>query len=282
MLLRYPGGKSRGALVGELVKIIKLRLDRNGGKFCEPFFGGGGISFALLKEGSIKALAIGDYDYSIAKLWNAVISQHEALQKKVRGFTPSVQAFVDAKARIIDLKGTAFDTLVVNRLSHGGRGVKAGPQGGYQQTNREPPKRPDGTLGKIYDIKCRWNPDRLCKDIEQAHSLLTTGVKLYRNAHLETCLVTSYETFLDNENLKQYLFYLDPPYFHQGTALYRCGFEGGHEGLREKLRHCDNWVLSYDNCKEILDLYHDCRLETRSHVGNGGEKFERELIITPL
>jgi len=279
MLLRYPGGKSRGKLAAQILAIIEKRLKETGCKsFCEPFFGGGGIAFMLLKRGLISHLAINDFDYSIARLWNTVIAHHGWLQAKVTAFEPSVDAFVYSKERILAGDGNAFDTLVAARLSHGGRGVMAGPQGGYKQTNREPPKRKDGTLGKIYDIKCRWNPVRLCKEIQEAHDLFSS-VEIYRGR----CQEKSYESFLDNKLLQGYLFYLDPPYYAQGESLYRCGFEGCHDDLAGRLAHQDNWVLSYDNHDYVRQLYCDCNLVEMSHAGNGGAKqANRELIITPF
>ncbi len=274
MLLRYPGGKSRGKLASEILSIIKEQLKETGCKsYCEPFFGGGGIAFMLLKDRAIEHLAFGDLDYSITRLWNEVISHPDRLKNKVTEFKPNVDGFRKSKERILDGKGNALDTIIASRLSHGGRGVMASPQGGYKQ--EDTPRKPGQTF---YPIGCRWNPDRLCKEIQVAHNLFAR-VKIYHNE----CLTEDYKYFLDNGQLKGYLFYLDPPYYKQGKALYRHGFEGSHKGLAGKLEGRDNWVLSYDNCKEVQELYTGLNILEKSHAGNGGMKLaNRELIITPF
>jgi len=52
MLMRYPGGKSRGSLTRQLLQLIQERYQ--GGTFGELFFGSGGITFQLLKKKAIK------------------------------------------------------------------------------------------------------------------------------------------------------------------------------------------------------------------------------------
>ena len=55
------------------------------------------------------------------------------------------------------------------------------------------------------------------------------------------------------------LLYLDPPYFDKGNDLYQHGFERkDHERLAEALQNTNHtWVLSYDDCPEVRELYED-------------------------
>jgi len=269
MLLRYPGGKSRGALAKRIIAAIKGQLVTSCGKFGELFFGGGGITFALLKEQHttgetlIKQLLINDLDISIAVLWNNVIHDPRRLQRDIANFQPSVPEFVAAKERVRADRGSALDTIVVNRLSHGGRGVMGGPQGGVAQTGN-------------YKIGCRWNGERLIADVEEAHRLLTS-VKLYG----DRCGCQGFDAYM-GEKFNDFVFYLDPPYIAQGPALYQHSFAEGHDWLAASLSKRRNWVLSYDNHTDVFALYRQQHIETMSHAGNGGSKQEdRELIITP-
>lgn len=48
--------------------------------------------------------------------------------------------------------------------------------------------------------------------------------------------------------------YLDPPYVKQGTSVYRYGMMD-HERLANVLKNRKNWVLSYDDCELVRELY---------------------------
>jgi DNA adenine methylase len=252
MLLRYPGGKSRGPLTAKLLEVIKATYQ--GGTFCEPFFGGGGITFHLLKKKAIEKLIINDLDPAVYALWYIVINAPDVLRQQVREFKPSVKTFLMAKKRALRCGATALDMLVVNRLSHGGRGVKAGPQGGVGQTGK-------------YKIGCRWNPEKLCKEIQEAHDLLTSiPVECYNKQYWE---------------VEADCYYVDPPYYETGEELYQFALSRiDHIRLASWMYEKNAWVLSYDNHPFIRDLYGDYKQITCSATGNGGVKPDSELIIT--
>lgn len=258
MLLRYPGGKSRGAICKRLVELIKERYDY--GTFGETFFGGGGITFKLLQEGVLESIIINDFDKPVADLWTYVIQDPDYLCSRVKRFKPSVDRFLKSKRCILGKldHDLGFDMLVVNRLSHAGRGVKAGPQGGFDQKGK-------------YKIDCRWNPDTLCKNIQKAFELLNS-VSIYGNK----CWNVNYERLLSRADFH----YFDPPYWEIGQELYNCSFtEDNHRTLYGHLRYRHDWILSYNNHPSVVDLYSKYHIEIGSTAGNGGEKKESEIII---
>jgi DNA adenine methylase len=66
--------------------------------------------------------------------------------------------------------------------------------------------------------------------------------------------------FIDHieKNLPPQTFlYLDPPYFHKGARLYTSFYKRkDHEKVADRLLKLRSpWVLTYDYCKEIHDLY---------------------------
>jgi DNA adenine methylase len=259
MLLRYPGGKSRGPICKRLVDLISDRY-QPGYVFGDTFFGGGGVTFCLLKKGIIDTLLINDFDKAVHDLWNCVIEQPGELCRRVKLFKPSVDKFIRFKQAIIDNGSTnlGFEMLVVNRTSHAGRGTKAGPQGGLKQNGR-------------YKIDCRWNPDTLSSNIWKAHDLLTRVNLIGGRCHNK-----SYENLLDCADLH----YFDPPYWEIGEELYRCAFtEDDHLSFYKQLNARRNWVLSYNNHPHVLDLYRKFTLEVGSVAGNGGTKKSSEVII---
>ena len=249
MILRYPGGKSRGSLHRKILSHIEL--DFSGGVFAEPFFGGGGITIGLLKKNLVHDIVIGEKDISLLDLWSKVINDHKSLIRFVKSFEPSVAQFLRRKSRILNGTGNGFDCLVVNRLSHGGRGVKAGPQGGMDQSGQ-------------YKIGCRWNAEKLCKDISTLNDLFSfVGVRLE-----------------DDYKVDADYYYVDPPYWKVGEQMYKHGFTlEDHVDLKRWLDSKENWLLSYDNHPEVRRLYSDYEQEVNTTSGNGGVKKESELLI---
>lgn len=258
MLLRYPGGKSRGRWSNFIVDEIRDRY--KGGTFGELFFGGGGITLKLLKQGSIESLLINEFDPSLARLWNAVIKNPCRLRSGIRAVKPSVDLFLHAKDKVSRGVGSGLEALIVNRMSHGGRGVKAGAQGGHNQTGK-------------YKIGCRWNADTLCKNV-------STCNRLFKSVDIVggQCYSEDYSEWLDAADL----LYLDPPYWEVGEGLYLHSFdEVQHQRLYHLIRSRTNWILSYNNVREIKKLYFCYHTEVGSVAGNGGIKEGSELLITP-
>jgi len=189
-------------------------------------------------------------------LWQAVIINPGYLSRSIRQFKPSVETFCVAKKKAQQNNASALDMIVVSRLSHGGRGTKGGPQGGHDQSGK-------------YKIDCRWNPEKLCKTVDQCHELLTSIPCRY--------YCKDYETLLDLDTV-----YLDPPYYDVGNTLYQYGFKADdHSRLSNQLQSRDNWILSYNNNPKIRHLYRQQQLIVATTAGNGGIKSDSELIILP-
>lgn len=252
-LLRYPGGKSRGPLSQKILETIRQHY--TGGSFVEPFFGGGAISLKLLESKSIERLVVAEKDRALLALWKQVRQQPHRLINYIKGFKPAVRIFLEAKDRILWGNGTGFDALVVNRLSHGGRGVMAGPQGGLKQTGK-------------YKIGCRWNPDKLCSDVLTVSDLLNSVE------------IAWYE---DYQQCRGSFYYVDPPYWEVGQGLYLHSFSAkNHCSLRVWLDERSPWILSYNNHSSVVDLYVDYYQEIMDTSGNGGQKAQSELLIYNL
>jgi DNA adenine methylase len=85
------------------------------------------------------------------------------------------------------------------------------------------------------------------------------------------------------------LFYLDPPYFLEGARSSLYGDEGDmheyfpHLALFSTLRERENWILSYNDCAEIRQLYRDYLIHEVSWAyGMNKSKKSSEIIITNL
>lgn len=244
---RYPGGKSK--LRNEISRRLSARAQDGNLQYREPFFGGGSIGLKFLSENPRSTrIWINDKDIGIASLWTSVIRYPLYLTERVKIFKPSVQAFHEFReeltslsvpldnAQIVDI---GFKKLAIHQISYSGLGTKSGgPLGGEKQKSE-------------YKIDCRWSPDYICNKI----SKLT---KQFCGLIIHGGMCTSYDfsELLGNTNNRS-LLYLDPPYYLKGNDLYQCGFtQQDHERLATLLKATNHqWVLSYDDCPEIRELY---------------------------
>lgn len=245
---RYPGGKSK--LRNEIAFRLAKQTKHDGIQYREPFFGGGSIGLKLLSDNpDIKNLWINDKDIGIACLWTAVIRYPNDFKERVRNFKPSVQAFHDLRteltsislmpkqrSKIVDI---GFKKLAIHQISYSGLGTKSGgPLGGEKQKSD-------------YKIDCRWSPEYICKKVDKLHSQFKTI-----EVHDDGCTNLDFLDLIENTTCDS-LLYLDPPYYIKGNNLYQCGFTvEDHKRLASALKNTKHaWVLSYDDCDEIRELY---------------------------
>lgn len=244
---RYPGGKSK--LRNEITRRLSDRATNGNLQYREPFFGGGSVGLKFLSENLMtNRIWINDKDIGIASLWTSVIQYPNELMDKIKAFVPSVKAFHEIREELIGLSypldyrrlvDVGFKKLAIHQISYSGLGtMSGGPLGGEAQKSR-------------YKINCRWSPGYICKKIIKLHKQFRTIV--VHDAHC-----TSYDfSQLITDTSYDSLLYLDPPYYHKGNVLYQCGFsQQDHERLATLLKATKHqWVLSYDDCPEIRELY---------------------------
>ena len=264
-LFRYPGGKYR-LREPILAELIRLMPGCTG--YREPFIGGGAIAMNLLPNMQTGEVWLNDLDSGIAALWNSIIQYPAELEAKIQEFTPSVgtyrqfqkdlsKGFSNPKAMV----GHAFRKLAVHQMSYSGLGEMAGgPLGGWKQESQ-------------YKIDSRWSPDRLVESVRKYQKML---------AKLKV-RVTSLDFSKVLSGSVPALVYLDPPYFQAGQVCYRNSFSPtDHERLAAALKRTNHqWVLSYDDCPEIRDLYRWARIVAIPvKYSIAGSRNESELLIT--
>jgi len=278
---RYPGGKSK--LQEQIQKKIAERLTDDI-EYREPFFGGGSIGLQLLANKKTKNLWVNDKDIGIACLWTAVIKYQEDFKDRISEFEPSVQDFFDfrgelttissmpkQRAKIVDI---GFKKLAIHQISYSGLGTKSGsPLGGIEQKS-------------AYKINCRWSPAYICKKIDNLHKQLET-IQIRDDG----CSNLDFIELIEDDSCEG-LLYLDPPYYEKGGDLYQHFFtREDHERLAAALKQTKQaWVLSYDDCKEIRELYNWASIEcltvnysitaTKTKDGKRESRTKTELLIT--
>jgi DNA adenine methylase len=280
-LFRYPGSKKKIKKI--IVEKTLSLFDEKTKEYREPFFGGGSVGLDFLEQNlsnlfnKINSVWINDLDVGVACLWTAVIRHCPELKEKIKTFNPSTEHFygfrnflhisnienyrrnIISPKEIVDI---GFKKIALHQMSYSGLGVMSGgPIGGKSQTSN-------------YKIDCRWKPELLCKKIDKINDLL-------KNFQIkeDKCSAHDFENLLHGNDA---VVYLDPPYYEQGNVLYQFAFKkDDHVRLSNFLKSTKNkWILSYDNCQEIRDMYRWAKIEEiQVSYTITGIRNKKELLI---
>jgi DNA adenine methylase len=239
--LRYPGAKRR--LAGYVAEVLRL----NGLKprlFVEPFAGGASVALALLNDGLVETIALGERDPLVAGFWKTVFWDSEWLIEQMTNTPVTVEKWRQFRAgKFRGDRERALACLFLNRTSFSGiLSDSAGPIGGCEQKSK-------------YKIDCRYAPETIARRIRQA-AALADKVLFVRQGDWQRTLEQVNGWDYEPEEV---FIYLDPPFYERAERLYRHFFQTtDHEALRDVTRNLRQWwLLSYDSAKEILDLYAD-------------------------
>jgi DNA adenine methylase len=278
---RYPGGKSklRDVIVRKLLAVPGCT------EYREPFFGGGCVGIKVLSDCPwFSSVHINDRDPGIYCLWATLLDNPRLLVDRINRFTPSVDQFDLFKHELTTccpdtndvncIADYGFMKLAIHQLSYSGLGTKSGgPLGGREQKSR-------------YHIGCRWSPRSMISKINAIHSILSGRDVVCSNADFASVIDAPGD---------RVLMYLDPPYFVKGNDLYQHGFtESDHQRLARSLKETEHgWVLSYDDCEFIRDLYSWADIQNTKEVsysitatldsqtGSRASRTKSELLISP-
>jgi DNA adenine methylase len=271
-LFPYPGGKT--GLRQKIVQFLTGRLNPTIEEYREPFVGGGSVALHFVEtHPKIPDVWLNDRDAGVASAWQATRDAPAELRDLVDKFEPTVAAFSEYKQRLTStlsvpdelaaIAPNGFEKIALHRISYSSLGTMAGgPRGGYKQT----------TTAKI---DARWQRDKVGQRIGEVHDLLVSRNTRITNQDFEEVI---------RDASRPAIIYCDPPYWHQGNALYQHGFSyEDHERLAGALRETlHQWVLSYDDCEEVRNLYgwaHITTISVRYSVTKS--RTETELLIVP-
>lgn len=258
---RYPGGKTW--LVPRirqwLASIPKPKC------FIEPFAGGAIVGLTVAFENYADEVLLVEKDEQVAAVWRTIINDRGGAQwlaEQISHFQLSLSSAKELLARKTrSLRLKAFQTIVQNRISHGG--ILAPGAGALKH----------GENGK--GILSRWYPETLSRRIldisrvkEKIHFVQGDGIDIISKHRDEINSV----------------FFIDPPYTastkRAGTRLYKY-----HQLDHEKLFHevsllKGDFLMTYDDAEEVRDLARSYRFETRSiAMNNTHHATMNELLI---
>ena len=241
-LLRYPGGKSRA------VKHILPYFPKELTELCSPFFGGGAVEFALASKG-VKIYGYDSFE-PLTKFWEVALATPALLAKEVKEYHPMdkdtfyrIQREHSLYMNPIDVAASFY---ALNRASFSGSTLSGGMSPSHPRFNASSIKR-------LAEFRAP-NVSVACMDFKNS-------------------LAKHPDTFL----------YCDPPYVIE-SMLYgnkgstHKGFD--HEGLASILKARTGWVLSYNNCDYVKELYKGYDfVYPEWKYGMGADKQSKEILI---
>lgn len=243
--LRYPGGK------GKLAPFMKMMIERTGhagGTYIEPFAGGAGIAIDLLLNDIVSEIVINDYDKGIYSFWRAVLTETDRFINDIFNVDLTISEWERQRTIYLTQQKKysyelGFSTFYLNRTNRSGI-IKGGVIGGKEQSGK-------------WSMGVRFHREHLIQRIY--------GISMYKDRiHLYNKDINSFLSNYVPRYSNNSFIYFDPPYYEKGKELYLNFLQHqDHVKIKsriEQLRITD-WIITYDNCPEILNLYHDhiCR-----------------------
>jgi DNA adenine methylase len=267
---RYPGAKNK------MLPVLMEHIDKMliGQKhFADVFVGGGSVLLSVAGKYPDIQLYANDKDYWMSCFWSIVSDPDVQRLDRLLvllDIIPTIDQFRQLNETLTnDPVECAFRSLFFNRTCFSGivmkddQGyVKSNPIGGKNQNSK-------------WKINCRYNAKKLIEKVRHCHQLLagrtTVGCKDF----------AEYDVLTQSD----YPAYCDPPYFQKGSMLYSENMNAfEHQKLAQILEKRNNWMLSYDDCPEICNLYQNSKILDHSmRYSINGKKTnwtnKNELII---
>jgi len=249
--LRYPGGKTRA------VNIIKKYADnyfpgRN--TILSPFFGGGSFEIAMKNIGY--RIYANDLFFPLYTFWTVIKHRVNDVVEIVKNEMPiTKEKFLKLRKNIMEINDTeqAASYYIINRCSFSGSTFC----GGYSAQS---------ATGRLNE--------------SSLHNLSNVKLEGIEFSNMDCC------DFLQKhpENSNTFV-YADPPYYIK-TYIY--GKDGDlhetfdHVKFAETIKKRSDWIISYNDCEYIRQLYAGCRIFVESwSYGMNASKASSEIIILP-
>jgi DNA adenine methylase len=253
--LRYPGGKTRACKI--IDDIILEHFDITCFEtIVSPFFGGGSFEFYLQNKYGLN-LIVNDKFTPLYNFWKQVKLNKTILCEELRKIkTVSKEQFTDYRNTIMylndDILQQSIQYFILNRCSFSGSTLSGG-------------------FSKEASTK-RFTPS----SINKIEALDFTHIEIYNN---------DFYDFINNFTTSKTFIFLDPPYYlEKKSKLYGNNgdmHEGfNHELLFDLLNIKKNWILTYNNCEYIRNMYKNYMIiDVKWSYGMNTSKSSTEIII---
>jgi len=243
--LRYPGGKSRG--ISQILPLIPREVE----SVVSPFFGGGSVEIACADSMGIPVYGY-DLFHPLVCFWRCEKESPSRLADAIEEFRPlDNDRFFELREEIMSESLDEYEVgarfFVLNRCSFSGTTLSGGRSPGFPRFN-------ENSVAKVRNFVC-------------------DNLRWVRQMRFEDSIATHPDSFI----------FADPPYLIDdrlyGNRGDRHFQQEDHENLRDILMSRDHWLLCYNDCEEIRDLYRDYEIvspEWSYGMSRGGSK---ELLI---
>lgn len=230
-------------------EILKRFPEEKTTKYIEVFGGAGWVLFAKdIVSGQQEIF--NDYNSELINLYRCVKYHAEELQKECDFLLNSREQFNDFKCQ-----------LKVDGLTD------------IQRASRY-----------LYLIKVSFGADKKSfgcsnRSIYYAVDMLKDVSKRLNKVTIENQI---YETLISHYDKENVLFYIDPPYYKTEKYYGNLFSIEDHEKLRDILKNLKGkFILSYNNCSYIKELYKDFYIEevSRNHNLKSNSERYKEVII---
>ena len=239
--LRFKGGKVKNCYI--LDNIISKHI--NIGKYTNlvsPFFGGGSFEFYLQSSYNLNIIA-NDNNIILYYFWNMCKNEKKHLCYLLNVLNKSMNKnkFLYIRKHIQEINNPfmlAVYYFILNRCSFNGLSIS----GGYCNN----------------DVNNRFTTS----SIERINKL---------DLSLFSITNTDYELFINNNINNNNLMFLDPPYYIINNKF-------DHQRLYKCLSTKSNWVLIYNDCEYIKELYKNYKIINGSILRKNCRKFPNNII----
>ena len=255
--LRYPGGKTRACKI--IDHVILQHFDINCfDTIISPFFGGGSFEFHLQNKYGLK-LIVNDKFTPLYNFWRQVKLNKTILCEELRKIkSVSKEHFMAYRNTIMGLQDNilqqSIQYFIINRCSFSGSTLS----GGFSEESSSK----------------RFTPS----SINKIEALDFSNIEIYNH---------DFYDFININNLinDKTLLFLDPPYYLENKSKLYGNNGDMHEGFDHKLlfdllNTKKNWIVTYNNCHHIRDMYKDyIIIDVNWSYGMNTTKASSEIII---
>ncbi len=253
---RYPGGKTW--LVPRVRDWLRS-LNPRPRELAEPFAGGAIVGLSALFENLVSKLVLVEKDEDVAAVWEVLLyGEGGELGKKILDFELTEQRARSILAEEPRSKfARAFATIVKNRVQRGG--ILA-PGASFIK---------NGENGK--GIHSRWYPATLKRRIDAIVNI-RSDIAFLNGDGID---------FIRFNSLRpDTVFFIDPPYTVAGRRLYKHSDIDHEELFRVVSGVKGDFLMTYDNCKEIDYLAKKYGFDThRVPMKNTHHEIMSELLV---
>lgn len=253
--LRYPGGKTRACKVINNIILEYFNLDEFD-NLISPFFGGGSFEFYFQNKYNYK-LIVNDKFTPLYNFWRQIKINKSDLCEELRKIDKiTKEDFINYRKTILELNNNILEQakqyFIINRCSFSGATLS----GGFSEE----------ASTKRYTSS----------SIDRIQKLDLSNIELYN---------LDFEEFISEKSNEKSIIFLDPPYYlNKHSKLY--GNNGdmhenfNHEKLFDLIKTKKNWILTYNNCDYVKNMYKDyIILEVDWSYGMNKSKTSCEIII---